>query len=137
MAGLFFCLASAEGAGLLFCSATIQTRTSVYSAFCVVHAVLYSPRRKTAHRALQCLFLLFATFYRRRYQTDTSGYNAACATLERTHAPGRPAPIPDTTAAPGRYTAQHKPPIIIRYIRVQGRACYGSMPDSPAYRRPC
>lgn len=33
MAGLFFCLASAEGAGLLFCPATIQPHTSVYSGF--------------------------------------------------------------------------------------------------------
>lgn len=39
MAGLFFCLASAEGAGLLFCPATIQPYTSVYSAFCVVWRV--------------------------------------------------------------------------------------------------
>ena len=34
LAGLFFCLASAEGAGLLFCSATIQPHTNVYSTFC-------------------------------------------------------------------------------------------------------
>lgn len=38
MAGLFFCLASAEGAGLFFCPAKIQPNTSVYSAFCSVHA---------------------------------------------------------------------------------------------------
>jgi hypothetical protein len=31
MAGLFFCLASADGAGLLFCPAKIQPNTSVYS----------------------------------------------------------------------------------------------------------
>lgn len=38
MAGLFFCLASAEGAGLLFCPATIQPNTSVYSVFCAINA---------------------------------------------------------------------------------------------------
>lgn len=38
MAGFFFCLASAEGAGLFFCPAKIQPNTSVYSAFCSVHA---------------------------------------------------------------------------------------------------
>lgn len=87
MAGLFFCLASAEGAGLLFCSAAIQPYTSVYSVFCVVHATIYRKRRKTVHRALQWLLLWFAPFYRRRYQTDTSGYNTTCTTLERiTHA---------------------------------------------------
>lgn len=40
MAGLFFCLAPAEGAGLFFCSAAIPPHTSVYSAFCVVRAVI-------------------------------------------------------------------------------------------------
>lgn len=34
----FFCLTSAEGAGLLFCPTAIQPRTSVYSAFCAVNA---------------------------------------------------------------------------------------------------
>lgn len=38
MTGLFFCLASAEGAGLLFCPAVIQPHKSVYSVFCAVHA---------------------------------------------------------------------------------------------------
>ena len=38
VAGLFFCLASAEGAGLLFCPAAIQPNTSVYSVFCAVNA---------------------------------------------------------------------------------------------------
>nr|DAD76647.1 MAG TPA: hypothetical protein [Siphoviridae sp. ctOVO10] len=38
MVGFFFCLASAEGAGLLFCHAAIQPHTSVYSAFCAIHA---------------------------------------------------------------------------------------------------
>ena len=54
---------------------------------------------------------------RPRYQTDTSGYNTTRATLEGIHAPGRAPPIPDTTATPGRCTGQHKPLIIIRYIR--------------------
>lgn len=40
MAGLFFCLASAEGAGLLFCPAAIQPHTSVYSGLYSVHAVI-------------------------------------------------------------------------------------------------
>lgn len=39
-AGLFFCLAPAEGAGLLFCPYTIHPHTSIYSAFCIVHAVI-------------------------------------------------------------------------------------------------
>lgn len=60
MAGFFFCLASAEGAGLLFCPAAIQPRASVYSAFCPVNAILYRPRCKTVYRALHGCFRLFA-----------------------------------------------------------------------------
>lgn len=40
MAGLFFCLASAEDAGLLFCPTAIQPHTSVYSVFYIIHAVI-------------------------------------------------------------------------------------------------
>ena len=45
IAGLFFCLASAEGAGLLFCPAAMHPYTSVYSEFCAVHATIpYMPQ---------------------------------------------------------------------------------------------
>lgn len=134
MAGFFFCLASAEGARLLFCPAAIHPNTSVYSAF-FPSMQLYRPRCKIVHRALQWLFLRFAPFYRRKYQTSTSGYNTACATLERLTEPQHLQHIQDTSAAPGRCTAQHSRPIIIRYIRCA--ACYGSMPDCATDRRPC
>ena len=58
------------------------------------------PRHKTAHRSLQALFLQFVPLSRPRYQTDTSGYNTTCATMERITAPGRLAPIPDIGATP-------------------------------------
>ena len=79
----------------------------------------YSPRHKTAHRALQRLLLKFAPFCHRKYQTDTSGYNTACTTLERITAPQHLQRIPDTRRLMGRCTGQHRPPIIIRYIRVR------------------
>lgn len=41
MTGLFFCLASAEGAGLLFCPFAIHPHTSVYSGF-LYHPWLYT-----------------------------------------------------------------------------------------------
>lgn len=75
LAGLFFCLASDEGAGLLFCPAAIQHHTS--------------------------------------------GYNTACATLERLTAPGRTPALNRYQRRTGRCTGQHSSPIIIRYIRVQ------------------
>ncbi len=121
MAGLFFCLASVKGAGLLFCPAAIQPHTSVYSTFCAVHAELYRPRRKTAHRALQWLFRLFALFCRCRmavhpamlYSLRHAGWHTSAQstytdTRYRHHA--------------GHCAGQHSRPIIIRYIRAQRRA---------------
>lgn len=118
VAGLFFCLASAEGAGLLFCPAAMHPYTSVYSEFCAVHAKLYRTCRKTAHRALQRLFLRFAPFNRPQYQTGTSGYNATCAT-----------PNAVQVSATAYYNNVYK--------GARVRPCYGSMPDGAAYRRPC
>lgn len=132
LAGLFFCLASAEGAGLLFCPVAICLNTSVYRGFYIIHAKLYRQHLKTAHRALQGRFRQFNPFYRRKYKTDTSGYNTTCATLERITAP--PAhtryQIPDSRA--GRCTGQRSCPIIIRYIKVRHIAD----PASPAGSAP-
>lgn len=38
--GAFFCLASAEGVGLLFCPAAHEPHTRVYSWFCAVNAII-------------------------------------------------------------------------------------------------
>jgi hypothetical protein len=46
--GLFFCLASAEGAGLSFCLDAIQPKTSVYSAFCRVNAIIPPTQQNNA-----------------------------------------------------------------------------------------
>lgn len=93
---------------------------------------LYLPHHKTAFRALQVLFRRLYPLSRPRYQTDTSGYNTICATLERLPMPGRAQPIPDTTTTPGRYTGQRSRHIIIGYIRVQHTADH----DSPAGSSP-
>ena len=114
------------------------SRIQAFTACFAASMQLCRPRHKTAHRALQELFLRLHPLNRPRYQTDKSGYNITCATLERLPTPGRPPPIPDTTATPGRCTGQHSPPIIIMYIRgCRGAPCCGSMPDGAAYRRPC
>lgn len=137
MAGLFFCLASADGTGLLFCPAAIHPNTSVYIVFYTIHASY------TAHAAKQHTGLC------RRFSSYLPCFAAA---VWRVH-PAIPrrlrhAGAYHSTAAPpartryqhyaGRCTAQHSRPIIIRYIR--GTAvcpCYGSIPDSVAYHRPC
>lgn len=135
MAGLFFCLASVEGAGLLFLPCCNTAPYKRLQCLLCRPFKLYRPRYKTAHRALQTLFLQFVPFYRRRYQTGTSGYNTARATLERITAPQHLQHIPNTAATPNAVQGSTAALFIIRYIKV--RPCYGSMPDSAAYRRPC
>ena len=137
MAGFFFCLASDTVQGFYF-ALTQYSHTQAFTACFAVSMQLYRPHNKTAHRALQRRFLRLHTLNSQQYQTDKSGYNTTCATLEGIHAPGRAQQIPDTTAAPGRCAGQHSPLIIIRYIRgCRGAPYYRSMPDSAAYRRPC
>ena len=97
MAGLFFCLASAEGAGLLFFPVA-YSHTQAFTANFILSMQLYSQSCKTAHRALQWRFMRLSPPILKRYQTDTIDYNATCATLERITAPGSPAPIPNTSA---------------------------------------
>lgn len=95
MAGLFFCLASDTVQGFYF--ALLQ----------------YNPIQ-----AFTVRFVLFVQLYRTRYQTDTSGYNTACAT---------PDAVQLSTAA--YYNKVYKGAAV--------RLCYRSMPDGTAYRRPC
>lgn len=109
--------------------------TQAFIACFVLSMQLYRPRHKTAHTALQRRFLRLHPLNRPRYQTDKSGYNTTCATLEGIHAPRRPPQIPDTTATPGRCTGQHRPPIIIMYIR--GCSISQTMPAAAGQLLPC
>lgn len=74
----------------------IQAFTACFAPF----MQLYHQNSKTAHRALQWLFLQFVPFYLHKYQADTSGYNTACAILDRITAPHHIQHIPDTNATP-------------------------------------
>lgn len=117
MAGLFFCLASAEGAGLLFLPGGISaTHKRLQRPFCRP-CNLYRQRYKAAHKALQVRFRQFDPFHRIQYQTGKSRYNTACAALEHITAPQHLQRIPDTRYHAGRCTGQRSRPIIIRYIR--------------------
>ena len=71
---------------------------------------LYRSRYKTAHRALQWLFMRFSLFCRPRYQTGTNGYNTACDTLKRLPAPERPTPIPRYHRRAGTLYRSAQPP---------------------------
>ena len=99
LAGLFFCLASDTVQGFYF--ALLQySHTQAFIAAFIPFMQLSRPRRKTAHEALQALFLRFVPFNRHKYQTDTSGYNTTCAALEHITAPQHLQRIPDTSAVP-------------------------------------
>lgn len=55
--GFFFCLASAEGAGLLFCPVAICLNTSVYRGFYIIHASYTantSKQRTELYRGFSC-----------------------------------------------------------------------------------
>lgn len=136
MVGFFFCLASAEGAGLLFCPATIQPHTSVYSGFYIIHE-LYRPRNKTAHGALQKLFRLFAAFFS-LLCGGVSSYTAPPATRwsisqRRSTSSEYQIPAPRRTlyrtAQPPYYNKVYKGAAVC--------LCYRSMPDGATHRRPC
>lgn len=117
---------------LLQCS-PIQAFTADFASF----MQLYHPRYKTVHRALQGLFLLFAVFCRCRV-SGASSYTAPPVprwsvyqrpdALHRYQTP-TPHRILHRSAQPPYYNNVYK--------SVAVRPCYGSMPDSAAYRRPC
>lgn len=90
-----------------FCFARIQySHIQAFTACFAVSMQLYRQRHKTARWALQRPFLRLHPLNRPRYQTDKSGYNTACNTLEGTHAPGRAQSVPDTTVTLGRCISQ-------------------------------
>ena len=107
---------------------TIQAFTTCFA----VSMQLYRPRNKTAHKALQRLFLRLHPLNRPRYQTDTSGYNTTCDTLEGIPAPERAAPIPDTTVTPNAAQVS----AAAYYNKVYKRADHASPAGSRCFPRP-
>ena len=137
VAGLFFCLASAEGAGLLFCPVTIQPHTIVYSAFCIVNAN-YTDRAAKQHTGL------YRRFSRNLYRSaaaDTRPTQAVImppapcwgASHRSSVSSVYPIPTPRRTLYRSAHTAYYNKV----YKGAAVRPCYGSMPDGAAYRRPC
>jgi hypothetical protein len=80
---------------------------------------LYRPRNKTARRALQALFLRFIQSHHRRYQTDTSGYNTACTTLEHITAPHCLQRIPGYHHHAGTLYRSAQPPYYNKVYKAQ------------------
>lgn len=96
-----------HGAGLFFCLDAIQHNTSVYSVFCIVHAVIPPAPQNSAQSftgAFPAIFLVLPPLC----VGCICLYCTTCATLERITAPGRPAPIPDTRRSAGRCTGSSR-----------------------------
>lgn len=110
MAGLFFCLAPAEGAGLLFlsCYNTAKYKRLQCALCCQCSYTAHNAKRHTGlYRGVPCYFAAF-------YRCCVAG--ASCYAVQ---------------LAP-RWTlhSSAQPPIIIRYIRVQG--CSIAQTTAPA-----
>ena len=144
MAGLFFCLASAEGAGLLFCPFAIHPHTSVYSGF------LYHPWLYTANAVKPRTGLC------RRFSCDLSHSTAAdtrptqaaiIPPVQRWSVSQRPDGLHRYQIPPPRRKlhSSTQPPIIIRYIRsasllwIHARRCNipQTMPARRGHLLPC
>ena len=118
MAGLFFCLASAEGAGLLFCPATIQPNTSVYSVFCAINASI-PPTPQNSTQGFTGAFLAILPI---PPHTIPNRHNKPLHSLRHAGAPTSVRTFCTDTRYhrhAGRCTGQRSRPILIRYIRVR------------------
>lgn len=122
LAGFFFCLAPAEGAGLFFCPATYQPRASVYSGFSAVHAKFIRSKRQNRLQGFTAEFLLIChipahTIQQTRKPPIHRLRHAGGHTVKRCTST-------DTRYRrhAGRCTGQRSRSIIIMYIRVQGCA---------------
>lgn len=100
MAGLFFCLAFAEGAGLLFCPTAIQHHTSVYNAFLHRPCRVIQPTPQNSAQGFTCAF--------------PEIFPIPAHTVQQLHKPTM-----HRLRHAGRFTGQRSRPIIIMYIRVQ------------------
>ena len=119
MAGLFFCLASAEDAGLLFCPAAHEPHTSIYSGLYHVHAIIPPTLQNGAHGftgAFPAICPILPPQIPDRHKRikcslrHVGAYHSAAALPAHNQRYQRHA---------GRRTGQHSRPIIIRYIRAQ------------------
>lgn len=137
MAGLFFCLAPTEGAGLLFCPAAIQPRTSVYSGFYAINAVIPPQPKKRLQDFVGAFLLILPipahTIQQLHKPPIHRPRHAGGHTVKR-----RPSTdTRDTTATPDAVQVSTAAYYNKVYKGAAVRTCYRSMPGGAAYRRPC
>lgn len=138
VAGLFFFLASAEGAGLFFCPAAIQPHTSVYSVFCAVNAANYTANATKQHTRLCRLFS--GDCARSTAHDNRPAQAAITPPVPRWSVSQRPDGLHRYQIPPPRRTLYRsaQPPYYNKvYKGATVRPCYRSMPDGATHRRPC
>lgn len=137
LAGLFFYLASAESAGLLFYPVTIQPYTSVYSAFCAINTsnTVNTTKQYTGlYRCFSGYLTHSNTVYTRPTQAAiippaprwSVSQRRNTSSIYQIQAPRRTL---CNSAQPPYYNKVYKGAAVC--------PCYGSMPDSAADRKPC
>ena len=129
VAGFFFCLASAEGAGLLFCLAAYQPRASVCSGLYSIHTII-QPKRQNRLQGFTVAFPLICaipahTIQQIRKPPMHSLRHAGGHTVKRSTSSTYQIPPPLRTL----YRSAQRP-IIIKYIRVQ--RCAPAVDPCPA-----
>ena len=118
MAGLFFCLASAEGAGLLFCPVAMQPHTSVYSDFYIVHAVI-PPTPQNGVQGFTVAFPAVCPILPPQIPDRHKRIKCSLHHVGAYHSAATPPAHTRYHHHAGRCAGQHNRPIIIRYIRVR------------------
>lgn len=137
MTGLFFCLASAEGAGLLFlpCCNTAQYNRLQRLLSCPCS---YTSHPQNSAQGFAVAFLAICFVLPPLCGGCICLYCTTCATLERITAPGRP---PAHTRYHRHTRTLHssaQPPYYNKaYKGAAVCPCYGSTPDGAADCRPC
>lgn len=134
-AGLFFCLASAEGAGFLFCPAAHEPHTGVYSVLCVIHAN-YTASTAKAFTGLYSGVSVDLT-YSSAHNT-TAAQAAYTPPTPRWRAYRQAQHLHRYQTPPPRRTlySSAQPPYYNNVYKGSGASCYRSMPGGASYRRP-
>lgn len=137
VAGFFFCLASAEGAGLLFCLAAYQPRASVCSGLYSIHAN-YTAKTPKPFTGLYSGVSVDLRYSSAHNTADTQAAYAQPAPRWRAYRQAQHLQhIPDTTATPDAVQVSAAPYYNKVYKGAKVCPCCGSMPGSATHRRPC
>lgn len=122
--GFFFCLASAEGAGLLFCPATMQPHINVYNGFSAVNQII----PPTPQNSAQGFTVAFPVIVPAQPPTIIDRHNKPLHRLRHVGAH-------HSTATPPAHTRYHRHARTL--YRTAQPPCYNKVYKGATDRRPC